>query len=143
MRKHKATIIALDEALSKLPDFTGTVKRGLRNLPKHVFERYANLKPGDQIRFTSYVSTSYEGGEFSGDVLLTIHAKTAKKIDHLSEFKHEKEALIPRGRQFKVINVEKDGGRVYIELEELADKEWKDLLPSHHFSEVDLWRSNS
>jgi hypothetical protein len=135
LQRHQAMIMALDAALEKLPAYRGEVRRGVKRTRQ--YDKFASLKPGDVLQFNQYMSTSYEGAEFGGSVKMVVKALTARKIDHLSEYPHEREAIIPRGTQFRVTGIERAAGSITVYLEEVPKAQRSDLLPKSYMRRRD------
>ncbi|MCX8018130.1 MAG: ADP-ribosyltransferase domain-containing protein, partial [Rhodocyclaceae bacterium] len=135
LKRNHGMIVAMDAALDKLPNYRGEVRRGLSRTRQ--LDKFKALKPGDVLQFNSYLSTTWGGSPFSGDVQFVIQARTAKKVDHLSHHPGELEAIIPRGRQFEVERVEHDDSGVIIYMRELAPKERRELLPTAYMRRED------
>jgi hypothetical protein len=91
-------VFALDEALAKLPDYVGDVKRGT-DLPENVLAIY---QPGNIVSDPAFLSTSKKT-EYSGPHRLLIHSKTGKDISTFSNFGSEDEVLFRPDVKFRVI----------------------------------------
>jgi phage-related protein (TIGR01555 family) len=106
----------VNNAIDKLPKFTGNVLRGA-NLNAQDLEAY---KPGHVMTETAFTSTGI-GFKFSGrNTHFTIKA-TGKRGGDLSKGanKGEKEVLFKARTNFLVHKVEKKGSVTYIEMEEV------------------------
>ncbi|WP_306360265.1 ADP-ribosyltransferase domain-containing protein [Nocardia sp. CC227C] len=90
---------ALRAALTKLPDYTGTVYRGTE-LPPAVLARY---RLGNVIEETAFLSTSTKNGTFTGAVRFRIASKHGKQIGEYSRRPGENEVLFAPGSRFEVV----------------------------------------
>lgn len=114
----------LNEALDLLPDYIGTVYRGIQiaageNLDAALGQIDAEYKEGGIVQFKSFLSTAAKiEGSRGGAVNYVIETKHGKKIDNIG-VPGEFEILFKTNSQFKVIRKEKDeAGRLVIYLEE-------------------------
>lgn len=98
----------LNEALSKLPPYQGTTRRGT-SMPSSEFAKY---KPGMVVEERGFTSTSTVKG-FSGEHVFEVHGKTGRLIESLSYHTQEKEVLFRAGSRFKVVS--NDGKTVVLE----------------------------
>lgn len=105
--------MALNKALSKMPKYVGTVKRGA-SLDKVQVEKYVPGAIVPEIGFTS----SGKQSAIWGDYTYTIHSKTGVDISKLSDHPQEGggEVLFKHGTYFKV----KSRSGYNIELEEMV-----------------------
>jgi phage-related protein (TIGR01555 family) len=91
---------ALNKALSKLPPYSGTTKRGT-NIPASELAKYT---PGMVIEERAFTSTGV-GKKFSGEVTYEISGHSGRDIKKLSSHEGENEVLFRSGSRFKVISV--------------------------------------
>lgn len=106
-------ISALENAITKVPIFSGLVYRGVHYGPK-VVEKH---KVGAIVEYPAFTSSSINKREeyFSTHWLL-IHSKTGKNISKCSlEYKGEEEVIFPPKTKFRVLSVAPE----LIELEEI------------------------
>lgn len=112
----RAKIEALDKALSKLPSRSGTVYRGVQ-LGGAQRDRYT---AGDVVKETAFTSATFDPARrHSGNTIFVIEAKNAKAVERLSSVPYEKEAIIPRGTNFRVSAQDSYGGIHWFYLEEV------------------------
>lgn len=100
----------INDGLSKLEDFSGTVYRGaslpggLEAMEAAVAKHY---KVGTVITEKGFTSTSTERSSMlSGRIRFEIQSKTGKVVRTLSRHEHENEVLFRSGTKFKVLQVE-------------------------------------
>jgi len=107
----------LTQALDKLPNYTGTVRRKT-DIPADVLAKYI---PGNIVSDRGFLSTTYGDlmQDFGDDVELEIVSKTGRVIELHSAAPDQHEVLFDQGTLFKVISRSELGGRIFIELEEL------------------------
>jgi hypothetical protein len=105
----------VNDALEKLPKYTGQVLRGTSLTPAQI----ANYKPGHVIEERAFTSTGV-GFKFGGNVSYKIKAigKRGGDFSHGAN-QPEKEVLFKAHTFFLVHKVETIGGRTYIEMEEV------------------------
>ena len=105
----------VNDALDKVPKYSGTVVRGT-HLPQDVVSKY---KPGYVVEESGFTSTGV-GFKFGGNVIYTIKA-TGKRGANLSTGAniHEKEVLFKAHTFFLVHSVKKAGSETHIEMEEV------------------------
>jgi hypothetical protein len=118
VEKIKPYVDTTVSGLRKLPDHKGTCFRGVKEASTEVLEKYTKGKIVDEPAFTS---SSYErGAHFGGKLQFVIESSHAKKVDFLSLYPEQKEALFVPGTKFKVIehDVGSDGTH-YVSLREV------------------------
>lgn len=107
----------LNNALSKLPDYEGTVFRGVKITDTDKFLK--DYAKGGEINFNQFVSTSFSKTErYYGNVEYTILSKSGKDVSKLSFKPHEKEILFGTSTKFSVFRLETKENKIYITLEE-------------------------
>jgi hypothetical protein len=105
----------VNNAIDKLPKYTGTVVRGTTLDPSEM----AHYKPGHVVTEHGFTSTGV-GYKFGGNVHYTIKAHGMRGGDFSTGANTgEKEVLFKAKTQFLVHKVEKKGGTTYIEMEEV------------------------
>lgn len=105
----------VNNAIDKLPKFTGTVTRGTTLTP----EQLAVYKPGHVVTEQGFTSTGI-GFKFSGNVHYTIKANGMRGGDFSKGANvGEKEVLFKAKTMFLVHKVKHEGGNTYIEMEEV------------------------
>ncbi len=111
-----------NNALRKLPDYKGVVKRVVdsRDMPPEVLARYQQGQTVTEDAFTS-ASANPAGSPFSGDVEMNIYSKTGKDVSKFADpimQKGEQEVLFPTGTQFDVVTrtVDPDTGMTIINM---------------------------
>lgn len=117
----------INKALDEIPDrFTGKVYRGvsfnekLNNLD--VLESYKKaFETGKTIVEGAHTSASLSADDaFTGNVIFEIEAKSASKVENLSQFSNEKEVLFKAGQKFKVTDfIDKGDNKYIIKMEQL------------------------
>ena len=126
----------LDGALSRLPRYAGPVTRGIRRPSSVDLARFEALQPGEVISLNGYSSASYVGkAAFQGPVMLRIKSLSARKIDNLAYNAKEKEALLGRGLQYRVVARKLVKQVLFIDLEELSPAELRRLPKEALFAE--------
>jgi SPP1 gp7 family putative phage head morphogenesis protein len=111
----QALVEAANEGLSKLPNFVGTVRRGLTT---HDLDRYFTVyREGSIVEEHAFVSTAQGSSGFHGNMEVIIQSKTGKSVKFLSQHPSENEVLFGPGTKFKVTRVERTsgGGRIHME----------------------------
>lgn len=116
----------LDLALSKLPNYVGTVYRGTP-LTDIEFKRYTQaLEYETPITEHFFVSSSHliNIAEGYGDFQFKIFSKTGKSIEKISKFgvqnfDNEYEVLFPKESSFEVLEISQTRFFTYISLNEL------------------------
>lgn len=90
----------LNAALSRLPDYKGTVyrKTGFKANEQHFY------KPGTVVEERAFTSTSSSKGVWSGELHFEITSATGKLVRSLSLHPHEDEVLFRSGTKFRVIS---------------------------------------
>ncbi len=95
----------LDSALSKLPNYVGTVIRGT-TLPKSILAEHV---PGAIVSYPAFTSTSAGTTvprAFASTDTLIIQSKTGKRITDFAYDHSEDEVLFKNGTRFLVLDVE-------------------------------------
>lgn len=106
----KSTYIqGIEEGLSQMPSYQGTVYRGSR-LSDDILSKY---EPGVVVREAAFTSTSHDSKKkFSGNVTFVIQTRKegsrGKLVEKLSNFPSEKEVLFNRDAEFFVLKKEQD-----------------------------------
>jgi len=107
----------LNQALDKMPDYKGTVYRGMKITDVDSF-----IKPyttGKDIDFSQFTSTSFKKTEaYLGNIRYKILSKSGKDVSTLSFKPKEKEVLFKSDAKFKMKSIENKGSITYITLEE-------------------------
>ncbi len=102
----------LFRCLSKLPNFSGLVYRGV-TLTKYELNGYIkafeNNQPVTELTFVSTSKSRSIANEY-GNTLFIIHSKTGKEIERIAKFgfhnpPNEREVLFKPNRKFRVLNV--------------------------------------
>ena len=105
----------LQAALAKLPDEAGTFRRGI-DLSQTQRARYVVGKTVTEPFFMSTSATQ----EFSkNNTLFIVHGKHGKNVEQYSQYPDENERLFTTDTRFKVLEHEKDGERIVIEIKEV------------------------
>ncbi len=111
----------LQEALDKLPNFVGTVYRGV-NLSTKESQHYLIAYLNDDIITESFfVSTSRSpliGHQF-GEIHFEIFSQRGKPVELLAKYPVEKEIVFLCNTKFRVINFEENQGNSLIQLIEI------------------------
>ena len=117
----------LAKCLGKLPDYEGLVYRSA-NLGKLERKKYvAALSLSQTLIEPTFVSTSKSkliAMEFNGNTLFRIFSKTGKAIEKIAKFgihnpPNEREVLFRPNRPFRILEIEEDGQRTIITMEEV------------------------
>ncbi|MEV2220422.1 ADP-ribosyltransferase [Nocardia vinacea] len=115
----QARVKAIEEALSKLPNYEGRVFRGT-DLPQSVLDKY---KPGEVVTEDAFTSTSSASSTaFPGNTQFTIISKTGKDVSAYSSTEAagivENEVLFPPGVNFQVVSktFDPNTGKTFIQL---------------------------
>lgn len=98
-------IEVLDSALSKLPNYVGTVVRGT-HLPDAVLAEHV---PGAVVTYPAFTSTTAGNAvpkAFVSTDTIVIHSKTGKRIADFAFDHSEDEVLFKNGTSFRVLSVE-------------------------------------
>ena len=111
----------LNSTLTKLPPYllnSRVVYRGFKADNLDAFLR--RYRVGHQVTFPAFTSATFKRElAFGGNVLFTIRTLTGKAIWYLAANFDEMEVLIPSGRSFRVIDVERHSEAAVISLDEL------------------------
>ena len=127
----KQTADRLDALIKNSPvvDRDVTVFRGLP--AQSVVARYPNMDPGDILRFDAFTSTSFSGqtarsfaGGNEGIVLQIKVPKGTKALDVEKTYEgigvlgggFEKEMILPRGLEYKITKLDKEGRVIHLEV---------------------------
>lgn len=118
----QARIDALNQALSKLPNYEGQVTRHV-NLPEDVLAKY---QPGETVTEAAFTSTTKNPAGANSlwpeasNVEMQIISKTGKDISSLSKSPEEMEVLFASGTQFQCVQrfVDPATGRTVLRLVE-------------------------
>lgn len=105
----------LNAALAKLPDHPGIVRRGTTLSASQIAEHVK----GSVITKHAFTSASVGRAAFGGNVHFVIQSRHGKRIQPWSAYTGEREVLFAAGTRFRVLSVERVGGRTEIRLEEL------------------------
>lgn len=116
----KDWIIKLDEALEKLPFYTGNLNRSVHISDDSMVEEYVEqFVIGDEYIPTQYLSTTKQGVH-NREAQIQIYIENSRKGRDLGELNRmESEVLYPRHSKFRVIDKCKMGNVYYILLEEI------------------------
>lgn len=109
---------AISQALATLPDYQGTVYRGV----VLDAEDLSDYVPGNVVTEDAFTSASEDRGTASGfgeNVIFRIESVAGKNVAPFSEHAHEDEILFDQGTQFKVLSRELVDGVWHIVLQEL------------------------
>ncbi len=110
----------LDDSLNKLPDFNGTVFRGTKLTSQQISRYTEAFKNKKTITELFFQSTSYDQKKaFSGNVQFIINSKTGKKIDYLSAFRNEKEVILKRNSNYRIVKIKKNENEYEIYMDEI------------------------
>jgi NACalpha-BTF3-like transcription factor len=105
----------VNDALTKMPKYTGTVKRGANLSP----EKIARYQPGHVVTEGAFTSTGI-GYKFSGNVHFTVKSNGMRGADFSKGANiHEREVLFKANTNFLVHKVHTVGGTTHIEMEEV------------------------
>lgn len=110
---------ALTEAAMRQPRVTKVVERGIKLRNPKTMAKYLQLyREGSIIEEQGFVSTSYEGipEGFKGGVRIRMLGVDVYDIAALSNFKDEKEALIPPGTRWVVRHSRLVDGQLQVDL---------------------------
>lgn len=107
-------IKTINVALGKLPAYTGTVKRGTTWLPDAEIAKYT---AGKNVKFPEFLSTGKSKG-FKGNFQYEFESKSGRDISFIANKPEEGEVLIPSGRNFHIVGVEKNGDVLTVRLKE-------------------------
>jgi hypothetical protein len=111
--------IAVNRAAAAGHLFKGEVKRGMSASA----EQIAHWVKSGQLVNKSLWSTSVSKGvakDFTGNVVLHIKQHSGVALGVVSQFKHEKEVLIPAGKRFKITKSKKAGGVTHLYLKQVT-----------------------
>ena len=102
---YKALLSAYDSALSKLPNFVGTVLRGLTINGDELHEFLASHSEGSEVRYDFFTHATMKDilpDEYSGNVELVIASHYGKRISHWSAYPDEDEVAFRHGTAYQV-----------------------------------------
>lgn len=110
----------IDTGLSKLPNYIGTVYRGVK-LPSDELAKYVT---GATVTDYAYISTNKDGFHpkyiSDGETLFIMESKTGKDITDFPNGAYENEVLFKHDTRFRVEGRSRDGeGRTVIRLLEM------------------------
>lgn len=117
----------LTKCLDKLPNYEGLVYRSA-NLSKVEREKYiVAFSSNKTLIEQTFVSTSKSrliAMAFNGNTLFRMFSKTGKAIEKIAKFgvhnpPNEKEVLFRPNRPFRILEIEEDGQRTIITMEEV------------------------
>jgi hypothetical protein len=115
----QARVGALNQALDKLPPYTGSVFRGT-NLPAEALAQY---QPGSIVSESAFLSTTKDikvaqSPAFAGNVEFRILSRTGRDISSLSMIPGEEEVLFKTDTKFYVVDRRVDAvtGRTVLEM---------------------------
>ena len=98
----------LDKSLSKLPDFTGFVFRGI-DLSKAEFKRYQDIFDKNELLTENFfISTSrnrFIGNQF-GTTRFELFVKNGKAIEQIAKYNDEKEVVLRYNSVFVISRVD-------------------------------------
>lgn len=111
-------MVSLDQALKKLPDYQGVVTRDLRFMDtSDMMDYFKTHQLGTRVTERDYTSaTVFPSYQKNPHVRISINAKKAKDLRQYNI--GEGEVLFPRETNFEVIDIHKEHGIVYVEMEE-------------------------
>lgn len=105
----------MDLLLKKAPKYKGELYRGIGSDIWKTKKGKAIIKPGAVFSDKGYISTTSSKNYFKKNFMedykgvnCYIQAKRGVPISRYSQFKAEKEVLLPRGSKFKVLKAEQD-----------------------------------
>lgn len=145
----EGTIKAAAAGLNKMPNFKGTVVRGITLPPEVLTSVLSNYEPGKRIVEKAFVSTSWAHG-FNGNVKFVVKSSFGKEVSWMSQYPKEREILFVPGSEFivknKHIETFVDENNVtqemnVIEMEQVPSDPQKNL-PSDGIPECQKGRSN-
>ncbi|MGH4014309.1 MAG: ADP-ribosyltransferase domain-containing protein [Pseudonocardiaceae bacterium] len=93
-------------ALNQLPEYSGTVFRGIRTDPVGAAEIAARYNPGDVVPEHAFTGTSADVTKsFDGPIEMVIDSKTGRDITDISRYGTlEREVLFAPGTRFEVLD---------------------------------------
>ena len=92
----------LNKALNKLPNYTGTVYRGIS-----AFDEAEKLEVGDAYNPKEFLSTS-KNMKFPNLYQFVIKAQNGKSISEIARYPSEEEVLFKSNSRFKILGIEKE-----------------------------------
>lgn len=107
----------LSLALNKIPNSKGIYNRSLFFDDNNLKQQFINSMNNDVVTFKSFTSMSKEIYDNNDDIRLIIHCKTAKDLSKINT--NEKEALLDKGKTFKILKMSKENDKIFYEMEEL------------------------
>jgi SPP1 gp7 family putative phage head morphogenesis protein len=128
-----APVVSAVAGLSKLPEYEGTVFRGitLEGLPNAVKFLEAH-QAGEIVEYSAFTSAGYKE-PFAGNVQYVIHSRYGRVVEALSPHPSEMEVLFAPRTRFRIVSIDATNLPVRIEMEELADQTVEVPL-SHRFT---------
>ncbi len=112
----------LQAAFAKVKEFPKPVKvRRGANLYKSKVAELAAKKPGEEITFPAYSSTTTKKGTFRGNVEFNISATRGLDVKGTgdADTQKERELLLDRGSRFRIVGVKKSGNKLVVNLEQV------------------------
>lgn len=109
------------QGMFKLPHWAGDVRRGIsanESTLKMLKQFYLPGSIVEEVQFTS-TAVAVKGGNFSGNVMYYIKAKTGRDVRPISSHKGENEILLAPGTKFRVLKVVPTGSGMEVHLEEV------------------------
>jgi hypothetical protein len=115
-------IQTLNEALDFLPDYVGTVYRGIQAGVDDIEAIFAEYEDGSIVEFKSFLSTSEKiEGSRGGAINYVIDSKHGKRLAGTG-LPGEYEVLFKTNSRFRIIEKQQDeAGKITIHLEEVSD----------------------
>jgi hypothetical protein len=129
----------IDNALRRLPAFSGPTVRGITVPPPRMVEFFRTAPVGTRFSFESLSSSSKEAEKaFSGPIVFVIRGRSGRDVHWLSEFpEKEEEVLLPSGLQFTILARQERDGVLYLEVIEDYRHKWADLpLEARHAEQM-------
>ncbi len=117
--------IELDNALAKMPKYSGNLKRSLYFSSKNDINEFLATHAVNRIvKYDEYLSTT-KGETYNPEGQIQIYIQDSKNGNDISKFNSsENEVIYSRGSEFKVLNVVKRDGVYHILLKE-KDKKYE------------------
>lgn len=120
--------LALQQSLSKLPNYSIEVVYRCVNLTAFELQRYIeafnNNKPIVEHAFVSTSKSESIADSFDAPIKFIILSKTGKEIEEIAKYgkfstPNEQEVLFMAGTSFQILDIQTDGKRTLITMEEL------------------------
>ena len=118
-----ALLSSYDSALSKLPNFVGTVLRGLTISGDELHDFLASHSEGSEVRYDFFTHATFRDrlpDEYSGNIELVIVSRSGKRIWHCSAYPDEDEVAFRLGTTFSVERQRVVGSGHIIEMAEVG-----------------------